>query len=230
MVLLSAAFSSCSFLPYSALHYHKNTRKGAYDAVIVPGFPYQPNGNHLITKYRMLWAKLLFEKGIARNVIFSGAAVSTPYVEALVMKKMATEMGIPAANIFAELKAEHSRENIFHSMQLARDLGFSKVAVATDPVQMMFLKAYVREEFPALKWLPIIFENCDKEATLPCIDGEDVLDHNYQHVRERKSKAVIKSHSRGMHLYREKFDQPYSRDLTAEEKNAIGIPFLPQND
>ncbi len=84
---------------------------------------------------RIYWAKFLYEKGIAKNIIFSGSAVYSPYYEAEIMRLYAIELGIPKENIFAETKAEHSTENAYYSYKYGKKLGFNKMALASDPFQ-----------------------------------------------------------------------------------------------
>ncbi|MBK6774437.1 MAG: YdcF family protein [Flavobacteriales bacterium] len=64
-------------------------------------------------KLRVHWAVHLFKEGVARNIIFSGGAVYTPYVEAEIMSLYAQELGVPAKHCFLDPIAEHSTENIF---------------------------------------------------------------------------------------------------------------------
>lgn len=124
-----------------------NARKaGGYDVIIVPGVPYEDKSMSSLMKMRVLWAAWLYKNGLARNVIFSGAAVYTPYVEARVMGAMAKKAGIPEERIFYEEKAEHSTENMVFGYRMARSLGFEKIAIASDPVQTWLLSE-VSEQF-----------------------------------------------------------------------------------
>ena len=53
--------------------------------------------------------------GMAKNVMFSGSAVYTPYYESKIMALYAEAIGIPKERIYIETEAEHSTENIFYS-------------------------------------------------------------------------------------------------------------------
>src|SRR4051812_23617994 len=66
-----------------------------FDVIIVPGVPYENKSLEIILKERMLWAKYLYDKGIAKNIIFSGGSVYTPYVEGVIMRIYADSLGIP---------------------------------------------------------------------------------------------------------------------------------------
>lgn len=134
-------------------------KTGGYDVIIVPGVPYEDESMSSLMKMRVLWAAWLFKNGIARNVIFSGGAVYTPYVEARVMGAMAKKAGIPEDHIFYEEEAEHSTENMVFGYRLARTLGFEKIAIASDPVQTWLLSE-VSEQFKLydLGFLPMVPE------------------------------------------------------------------------
>jgi uncharacterized SAM-binding protein YcdF (DUF218 family) len=158
--------SSCGLVNRLANNGHENKLITApYDVVIVPGVPYNAIRVNQIYKARMLWAKWLYDRKIAKNIIFSGAAVHSPYVEAETMKIMADSMGIPAEHTFAEKRAEHSTENVDYSIQLARSLGFKKIAVATDPFQSHFIRRFIEKcrinvalvPFP-LQMMPIYYK------------------------------------------------------------------------
>ena len=105
--------------------------KESYDLIVVPGVPFENYVWGKTMKGRIYWSKYLFDKGIARNIMYSGSAVYTPYYEAEIMKMYAVAIGIPADHVFTELKAEHSTENIYYSYQKAKKLGFTRVALAS---------------------------------------------------------------------------------------------------
>src|SRR3954467_5260266 len=91
-----------------------------YDAVIVPGIPCDGGKWNFIMKWRVSWSVFLYKKGIAKNIVYSGGAVYTPYTEALIMAEYAEKMGVPKEHIFTEVCAEHSTENLYYSWQLAK--------------------------------------------------------------------------------------------------------------
>lgn len=126
--------------------YHEAKRNTPYDAVIVPGVPYEDGALAPIMNLRVRWAKQLYDDGITRNVIFSGSAVYTPYVEGRIMALMAEKIGIPKEHVFVEDKAEHSTENLYYGYLLAQKMGFKDVALASDPYQT-FLLSEVSERF-----------------------------------------------------------------------------------
>lgn len=127
-----------------------------YDAIIVPGIPFDNGEWGWLMKMRVYWAKYLFNEGIARNIIFSGSAVHSPYVEADIMALYALELGIPAANIFKENQALHSTENVDYSCIIAQNNCFNRVAVATDPFQSLLLKAYIKKKDLPVAVIPAV--------------------------------------------------------------------------
>ena len=145
-IIAALVMSSCGIINRAANNTGKDYLVNApFDAIIVPGLPFDGKKPNTIFKARMLWAKWLFDRKVAKNIIFSGSAVHSPYVEAQAMKIMADSMGIPSNHTFVETRAEHSTENIDFGIQLAHQLGFKKVAVATDPFQALFLRKFTQK-------------------------------------------------------------------------------------
>jgi uncharacterized SAM-binding protein YcdF (DUF218 family) len=153
-----AITAHCTFKHYASTSYAAAKKQIPYDVVIVPGFPYQDTGVNAIYKARVLWAKHLYDSGYTKNVIFSGSAVYTPYVESRTMKLFAMALGMPERNLFTEERAEHSSENIYFGWKLARELGFKKIALATDPYQCGMLRGVIDKYTPGVMSLPIQFE------------------------------------------------------------------------
>lgn len=131
----------------------------SFDAIVVPGVPFQPKGWDTMMKTRILWSCYLYETGMARHIIFSGGAVYSPYYEARIMGLYAQKLGVPESCIFYETTAEHSTENVFYAYELARKLGFKSIALATDAVQSAFLRPFTRRHFatPVIH-IPIVRE------------------------------------------------------------------------
>src|SRR5687767_3651287 len=78
--------SSCYLKKNTTRTFQTYLSKAPYDVIIIPGIPYDRNSSPLMLKVSMYWAKQLYNKGITKNIIFSGAAVHTPYVEGKIMK------------------------------------------------------------------------------------------------------------------------------------------------
>ena len=173
LTAMLSLLSSCVFLaPYRAEKLFVNAKlKAPYDVIIVPGVPYDSASGKWsdIMKIRMYWSHYLYSNGIAKNIIFSGSAVYTPYVEAKIMALYAAKMGIPAECIHLDTSAEHSTENVYYSYYIAQKMGFSKIAVATDPFQAYMLKRFPKKLQLEVDFIPMVFKTMN---TIPMSDFE----------------------------------------------------------
>lgn len=152
-IMISAAFilemASC-VAPRKAplaLYAKAVNENKVYDAVIVPGIPFKNGHWDSVMKARVIWAWVLYKNGIAKNVIFSGAAVYSPFKESVIMALYAEQLGIPHEHIFYETKARHSTENIYYSYLEAKKHSFKSLALATDPLQSYLLRGFLRKRF-----------------------------------------------------------------------------------
>ena len=180
--------NSCDLINRLATNAHDSHLTSApYDVIIVPGVPFNNEKVNPIYKARMLWAKWLFDRKIAKNIIFSGSAVHSPYIEGEAMKIMADSMGIPAENTFVESRAQHTTENVDYGIQLARALGFKKIAVATDPFQSHFIRRFIDKcnikvalvPFP-LQMMPLY-----QKRTVPQIDASSAYKKDFVSIEKR---------------------------------------------
>jgi hypothetical protein len=133
----------------------KDRTEKTYDAIIIPGYPFDPDGEmNAIYKMRLLWASELYSKGIAKHIIVSGSAVHSPYVESKIFALYLEEMGVDPKHLIIEDRAEHSLENVFYSLELAKARGFEKVAVATDLFQSGMIQILGRKHDLKVDYLP----------------------------------------------------------------------------
>lgn len=137
--------TSCAFGPGRTRHMLTQSEKENFDAIIVPGVPFKDGKWNPVMKSRVYWSKYLYDKKITKNVIYSGSAVYTPYIEAEIMALYAEKIGIDKKNIFTDTLAQHSTENVYYSWRLAKQLGFNKIAIASDPFQTRMLKGFLRK-------------------------------------------------------------------------------------
>ncbi len=190
--LIALVVGACTWVRKNAVEtYNTNIVKAPFDAIIVPGIPFDTvlTGNGaIIFKSRILWSKRLYQSGITKNIIYSGAAVHTPYHEGEVMKMIAEALGIPAENIFVEGDALHSNENVIYGLRLALKLGFSNVAVATDPYQSLFLKRFVMKNKMKVALLPLSVDSMPiyRDIELPKVDSRKVFVENFIPLKDRK--------------------------------------------
>ena len=143
LALMTALFSCRGLFFNPSACYEENIRLTPYDAVIVPGVPFEDSTWSYTMKGRVLWSLYLFRNGITKNIIYSGAAVYTPYTEGKIMALYAEQLGVPKENIFIEDKAEHSTENVYYGCLVAIQNGFKKIALSTDRFQSKTLADFL---------------------------------------------------------------------------------------
>jgi uncharacterized SAM-binding protein YcdF (DUF218 family) len=178
----------CSVTRQAKKSFEAARKEKPFDAIIVPGIPYDSLKPNRVMVMRVYWAKLLYDSGFARNIIFSGSAVYSPYVEGIVMKLMADSLGIPPDHTFSETKAEHSTENIYYSWKLAREKGFTHLAVASDPYQSGLLGGFIRRYCPGTKSIPIVFGTMGIDTlVLPRIDASTAYRKDFVSITKRES-------------------------------------------
>lgn len=137
---------------------------------------------------RIYWANYLYKSGITKNIIYSGSAVYTPYVEAEIMAMYGKALGIPPENIYTETQAEHSVENIYYSYQIAQKLGFKKVALATDPFQSRMMKGPSKKMKVNIDFIPFSIEMVDTlQTTELIIDANKAFVENFVSLEEREN-------------------------------------------
>lgn len=176
-----------------------------FDAIIVPGVPFENGSWSKTMKLRVSWAKHLWDNGMTRNIIFSGGAVYTKYSECKIMKLYALEMGIPEEHIFLDSLAEHSTENVFYSTCIALNNSFTKIAIASDPYQTKSLKSFAKKTTRQLgvdiQLLPAVMDTMLKE-TLPDyeIDYESAIGSNFINIKETQRMGYRLRGTMGFHI------------------------------
>jgi uncharacterized SAM-binding protein YcdF (DUF218 family) len=182
--------SGCSlFRPGAGKLYEHAIQNQPYDVIIVPGVPYDGKDWSTAMKGRVIWADYLIKKGIAKNVIFSGAAVYSPFVEAKIMALYAEALGTPKEKIYIEDKAQHSTENIYNSYHMAMKMGFSKMAVASDPFQSNLLMRFTKRRFKQkIDHIPFIIDTLSTiDDVFPKIDPESAFVKDFRSITETQS-------------------------------------------
>jgi uncharacterized SAM-binding protein YcdF (DUF218 family) len=186
-VAVALLLTHCSFSHYAKKSFERAQKEKPFDVVIVPGVPYEQENTTSIMTMRILWAKQLYDSGFTKNIIFSGSAVYTPYYEGIVMKIIADSLGIPADHTFFETKAEHSTENIYYSWKMAKEMGFEKIALSTDPFQARVLGGFMKKYTPGVRAIPIVYDRLDiKGKTLPLIDVAPAFAMNFVNIKKRE--------------------------------------------
>lgn len=162
---------------------------GPYDVLIVTGYPYDKDSMNFVLKTRVYWAWYLYQKGMAKNIIFSGSAVYTPYIEGKIMALYAMQLGIPSEHIFVEDQAEHSIENLYYSYRIAEEQGFKSIALGTEVAQASFIKSLNDHRFHfKVDFIPIIYDSIyNLQQIKPDFKQEDAYKDDFVSLVERES-------------------------------------------
>ena len=191
LFLLLLLLNSCSFSVKATKRLLKESRMKGYDIIIVPGVPLENGQWSRTMKARIYWSKYLYDQGIAKNIMYSGAAVYTPYYEGDIMALYAAAIGIPAEHIFSETKAEHSTENLYYSYKKAKKLGFNSLALASDPFQTKSLKRYARKKVNAeVGLIPMVMDiivSMEPQMTDPVIDYQQAFNKDFIRIKKREN-------------------------------------------
>ena len=189
LILLVCFLPSCFFLgptPRTRLMHAEAIKP--IDIVIVPGLPLYHGKIDTLLKSRLLWSHYLFKKGIVKNILYSGNAVYTPWIEGPSMALFANQLGITNDHIVIDTIAEHSTENLFYGYQQAKKLGYKTIALATDPFQCAMLHKYAKRNFnEPIYFIPIIYDSIKPLMGLNLeIDTMMTLKKNFIPIEERQ--------------------------------------------
>jgi len=204
LLLVPALLSSCTFSKKACINMLDAAIKNPYDIIVVPGVPFEDSTWSRVMKGRVYWSKYLYDKGVTKNIIYSGSAVYTPYIEADIMALYAEKIGIPREHIYMEPLAEHSTGNIYYSYRMARMLGYERVALATDQFQAKMLKRFTKKIVSAdVGIIPIVSDTLvalEPFMTDPKIDFERVFVKDFTPLTERESRRERFRGTRGLDL------------------------------
>jgi len=196
--------SSCFFTERTAEHILKQSSSKSYDMLIVPGVPLENGKWSRMMKARICWSKYLYEKGIVKNIMYSGSSVYTPYYEGKVMALYAEALGIPKEHIFYETKAEHSTENIYYSYKKAKQLGFITIALASDRFQTKAYEKFTEEKVSSeIVILPMVVDTVKIMALYikePVIDCRKAFNKDFVSLKKRESYRERLRGTKGEHI------------------------------
>jgi len=193
LISLTAAIllNACSFSAKTTENYLTKASSKSYDMIAVPGVPFTESGWDSTMKARVYWSKYLFDLGIAKNIMYSGSSVYSPYYEGEIMALYAIAIGIPKENVFTETKAEHSTENLYYVYLKGKKMGFKSFALATDPFQAKQLRRFAKVRInDNVGLIPIVFDTLKViQPTMvnPQIDYNLALNKTYVPLKDRES-------------------------------------------
>ena len=191
LLLAIMLLQACSFSEKSTQQYYEKASTKSYDMIAVPGVPFTEAGWDSTMKARVYWAKYLYDKGIAKNIMFSGSSVSSPYFEGEIMALYAIALGIPKEHVYSEIKAKHSTENLYYVFLKSKKMGITNIALATDPFQAKQLRRFAREKIGEdVGIIPIVFDTLRKIQPFminPKIDYQKAYDSSYASLKSKES-------------------------------------------
>ncbi|MBN8691538.1 MAG: YdcF family protein [Bacteroidetes bacterium] len=175
-----------------------------YDVIIVPGYPSDSGKINIVLSERLRWAAYLYKNGYTKNIIFSGAAVYTPYKEAVVLKLYAKQLGLPETILYTETKAEHTTENLYYSCLMAQELGFKKIGFASQTAHTSFMKAFPKRYGLTCDMLPAILDSVN---TIPhqftTVNAQEAFVADFVLIEKRQSKIQRLRGTRGHRVKKE---------------------------
>ena len=128
-----------------------NTSRTRFDAIIVLGYPATPDGNPSPREQASVnEAVREYERGVAPRLIFTGAAVANPFVEAEVMAQAAEAQGIPAQALVTEPNARDTIQNACYAVRIMKDRGWNSAEVIANPAHLL-RAAMIFSQFP-IEW------------------------------------------------------------------------------
>lgn len=191
LLIISVSITSCMFTQSKAKRLYDKASTKKYDIIVVPGIPLQNGQWDSIMKGRVYWAKFLYDKGITKNIMFSGSSVYSPYYEGEVMALYAIALGVPKENVFTETKAEHSTENLYYGYYKSKQLGFKMIALATDPFQGKQLSSYAKLRLNRdIGIIPFVIDSLKSLWPVmihPVIDYQKAYNKDFVDIKERES-------------------------------------------
>jgi len=226
LILLTITLSSCAFSKKKSRSLYKNAQaKAPYNAIIVPGVPYDGNTWSPTMRSRVLWSYYLYENGITENIIYSGGAVYTKYSEAKIMAEYGKALGIPASNILLDTLAEHSAENIYYSYLIAKKNGLKKIAFATDPFQAKSLKMMINKLELPIDLIPLISDSISNaNYPEPSINPQVAIEDNFISIKERESFLFRLKGTFGRQILFYKEDLPNERTIRKFKRQGRLMP------
>jgi uncharacterized SAM-binding protein YcdF (DUF218 family) len=207
-ILVISLITGCAlFRPAPRKLFERAKKYEPFDAIIVPGVPLSKEGTwDSIMKARVLWSVYLYNKGLTKNIIFSGNSVYSPFIEAEAMALYAEALGVPKEHIVIEPLALHSTENVYFSYKLAKTKGFKSLGLATDPFQASMLYRFTKKRFKTqIIHIPILFDTIKTfNSVNPVINPQPAHVDNWKSIIETQTVHFRNRGTRGKNIPFEK--------------------------
>ena len=141
------------------------------------------------------------------------------------MKKYAIALGVPEKNIFIEKNARHSTENLYYSYTRAKELNFTKIALASDPFQTNNLRIFKQRWGIKVGLLPIVFKTlATLDHTEPKIDANDAIIENFISITEEETFSERINGTLGNNIRWKEEDLRFKRQRKRQKNRGMMIP------
>lgn len=112
----------------------KDVGNQKYDVIVVLGYPAQPDGKPSpMMQQRVIEGVALYQQRSANNIIVTGGAAHNKYVEATVMAKLASSLGVTNSHIIEETEARNTYQNVLNSVQIMQKRSWKSAIIVTSP-------------------------------------------------------------------------------------------------
>jgi uncharacterized SAM-binding protein YcdF (DUF218 family) len=133
LLVVALAFLALVIHSYTTIP-STNTNLTHFDTIIVLGTPSLENGSPSPEqRSRVREGVSEYNKHIAAHIIVTGGAAHNSIVEAHTMAAFAQSLGVPAEAIIEEGHARNTIENVFFSMAILRQHGWTSAEVVSSP-------------------------------------------------------------------------------------------------
>jgi vancomycin permeability regulator SanA len=108
------------------------------DVIVVLGAAVLPDGTPSPTLERRTFYGIdLYQRHEASCLLFSGGVGRSGFSEALVMRQLAVDRGVPEAHIFIDNLSTDTMESAFNCSMIIKENGWNKVIIVTDSYHLL---------------------------------------------------------------------------------------------
>jgi len=111
-----------------------NTSQTRFDAIVVLGTPSLLDGSPSPEqRERVLEGVAEYRRHVANHIVMTGGPAHNPFVEAHTMAVFARSLGVPADAVIEEGQARNTIENVFFSMAILHQHGWTSAEIVSSP-------------------------------------------------------------------------------------------------
>ncbi len=150
VILLAVTFAAAAFVVEAIPT--RNTNLTHFDAIIVLGYPANPDGTASPEqRERTLEGIREYKSGVAPALIFTGGPAHNQFVEAHIMATLAAQQGVPQSAIIEEGQAQNTIQNIYYSDLIMANQHWGAAEVVSSPSHLP-RTALILQHYPSIQW------------------------------------------------------------------------------